>query len=152
MEPVNVHIRFGKTETKTLVDSGSVCTIISRRLANAVVLNSQEGFWVQSPENLDLKIFSNELIKTIGVNNTSVKCNGWAAEDVNVTFVEDGHRQIIGRDLFPQFGVFLTKTKQVLKVDENQCLIKKQIALDFPGLISRIGKALKHTVRPTFQK
>ena len=89
----------GKTETIALADPVSVCTIINRSLANAVVLNSQKNFWEQSPENHDLKTFSNELIKTIGVINTSVKCNEWAAKNVNVTVVEGGHRPIIGRDL-----------------------------------------------------
>ena len=40
VELVNMHIRFGNTKTKALVDSGSTCTIINRNLANAVVLNS----------------------------------------------------------------------------------------------------------------
>ena len=45
VERVIVHIRFGNTETKALVDLGSVCSIFNRNLANAVVLNSQEIFW-----------------------------------------------------------------------------------------------------------
>ena len=58
LEPVNEHIRIGNTETKHLVDLGSICTIINRSLANAVVLNRQESFWVQSPENHNLITFS----------------------------------------------------------------------------------------------
>ena len=46
---------------------------------------------------------------------------------VNVTVVEDGHRPIIGRDLFPQLGPSLTQTVQVSNVDQNQCLIKKHL-------------------------
>ena len=107
-----MHIRIGKTETKALEDSGSVCTIINRSLPNAVVLNSQESFWVQSPENHDLKTFSNELIKTIGENNTSVKCNDWAAVNFNVTVVED---------LFPQIGFLLTR------LNKSQMLIKTNV-------------------------
>ena len=57
MEPVNMHIRFVNTETKELVDSGSVCTIINKSPANAVVLNNQETYCAQSPENLYLKNF-----------------------------------------------------------------------------------------------
>ena len=106
-----MHIRIEKTETKALAESRSVCTIINRSLATAVVLNSQESFWVQSPENRDLKIFYNELVKTIGEINTSVKCSDWAAVNVIVTVVEDDHRPIIGRDLFPQLGFSLTQTK-----------------------------------------
>ena len=59
-------------------------------------MNSKECYWVQSPVFHDLKTFSNELIKTIEVINTSVKCNDWSAINVNVTVVEDDHRPIIG--------------------------------------------------------
>ena len=103
----------------------------------------RESFWIQSPEVHELKTFSNDLIKTIGVIKNSIKCNDWVATGVIVTVVEDSLRPVIGRDLFPQRshnGLFLTQTKQVANVDQNQCLIKKQIAFDFPGLISRIGK------------
>ena len=42
--------------------------------------------------------------------------------------------------------------KQVANVDQNQRLIKEQIAFDFQGLISRIGKSRKHSVKSTFRK
>ena len=100
----------------------------------------------------DLKTFSNDLIKTIGVIKTSIKFNDWVATDVNVTVVEDGHRSIIGRDLFPKLGFSFTQIKEVANVDQNQCLIKKQIAFDFSGLISRTGKSIKHSVKSTFHK
>ena len=83
---------------------------------------------------------------------TSIKCNDWVATGVNVKVVEDGHRPIIRRDLFPQLGLSLTQTKQVANINQNQCLIKKQIAFDFPGLFSRIGKSLKHSVKSMFHK
>ena len=79
-----------------------------------------------------------------------IKCNDWVATGVNVTVVEDGNRPIIGQDLFPELGFSLTQIQQVVNVDQNQCLIKKQIAFDLPGLISRIGKLLKHSVKCTF--
>ena len=66
--------------------------------------------------------------------------------------MEDGHRPIIGRDLFSKLGFSLTQLKQVANIDQNQCLIKKQIAFEFPGLITRIGKSLKHSVKSTFHK
>ena len=103
-------------------------TIINRSLANAVVLTSQENFCLQYLEKLDLKIFFNELIKTIGVINTSVKLIDWVAENVNVTVVEDVHRPIIGRNCFPQLGLSLTQTK-VSNNDQNQCVVKKQLFL-----------------------
>ena len=100
----------------------------------------------------DLKTFSNDLIKIIGVIKTSIKCNDWLATSVDVTVVEDGHRPIIGRDLFPKLGFSLTQLKPVANVDQNQCLIKKQIEFDFRGPISRIGRSLKHSVKSTFHK
>ena len=42
--------------------------------------------------------------------------------------------------------------KQVANINQNQCLIKKQIAFDFPGLITRIGKSLKHSIKSTFHR
>ena len=152
VEPVNLEICVGNTKTRALVDSGSVCTIVNKSLADAVVSECNESYWVQSPEIHDLKTFSNDIIKIVGVINTSIKCNDWIATGVDVTVVEDGHRPIIGRDLFPKLGLSPTQLKQVANFDQNQCLIKKQIAFDFPDLVTRIGKSLKHSVKSTFHK
>ena len=151
-EPMNLDICIGNTKTKALLDSGSACTIINKNLANAAESECKGSFCVHSPEMQDLKTFSNDLFKIIGVIKTSIKCNDWVATGVIVTVVEDGHRPIIGRDLFQKLGFSLTQTKQVANFDQNQCLIKKQIALDSPGLISRIGKSLKNSVKSTFHK
>ena len=82
--------------------------------------------------------------------NTSIKCNDWTATNVDVTVVEDDHRPIIGRDIFSKLGFSLTELKQVANIDQNQCLIKRQIAYDFPGLITRIGKSFKYSFKSTF--
>ena len=70
VEPVNLDICVRNTKTKALVDSGSVCTIINKSLANTVVSECKESYWVQSPEIHDLKTFSNDIIKIVGVINT----------------------------------------------------------------------------------
>ena len=79
----------------------------------------------------DLKTFSNDIIKIVGVINTSKKCNDWIATGVDVTVVEDGHRPIIGRDLFPKLGFSVIQLKQVANIDQNQRPIKRQIFLIF---------------------
>ena len=150
VEPVNLDIRVGNTSTKALVDSGSVCTIVNKSLADKVVSECKDSYWIQSPEIHDLKTFSNDIIKIIGINKTSIKCNDWIATDVDVTVVEDGHRLIIGRDLFPKLGFSVIKSKQVANIDQNKCPIKRQISFDFPELINRVGKSLKHSVKSTF--
>ena len=66
--------------------------------------------------------------------------------------MEWSHRPIIGRDLFSKLGFSLTQLKQVANINQHQCLIEKQIAFDIPGLITRIGKSLKHSVKSTFHK
>ena len=85
LEPVNLEICVGITGTKALLDSGSVCTIINKSLANTVVSECDKSYWVLSPEIHDLKTFSNDIIKIIGVINTSIKCN-----DCTATNHEDG--------------------------------------------------------------
>ena len=132
------------------MDSGSVCTIVNKSLADTVVFECNESYWVQSPEIHDLKNISNDIIKIVGVINTSIKCNDWIATGVDVTVVEDGHRPIIGRDLFPKLGFSVIQLKQVANIDQNQCPIKRQISFDFPDLITRVGKSLKHSVKSTF--
>ena len=150
VEPVNLDIRVGNTSTKALVDSGSVCTIVNKSLADKVVSECKDSYWIQSPEIHDLKTFSNDIIKIIGIIKTSIKCNDWIATDVDVTVVEDGHRPIIGRDLFPKLGFSVIQSKQLANIDQNQCPIKRQISFDFPELITRVGKSLKHSVKSTF--
>ena len=88
-------------------------------VANAVVSDCQESFWIQSHVMQELKTFSNDLIKTIGVIKTSIKYNDCVAANVNVTVVQDGHRPIIGRGFFSQLGLSLTQSKQVLNVEKN---------------------------------
>ena len=112
----------------------------------------KESYWVESPEIHDLKTFSNDVIKISGVINTSINCIDWIATGVDVTVVEDGHRPIIGRDLFSKLDFSLRQLKRIANIDQNQCLIKKQVAFDFPGLITRIGKSLTHSVKSTFHK
>ena len=127
------------------MDSGSVCTIVNKSLADTVVSECNESYWVQSSEIHDLKTFSNDIIKIVGVINTSIKCNGWTATGFDVTVVEDGHRPIIGRDLFQTLGFSVIQLKQVANIDQNHCPIKRQISFDFPDLITRVGKSLKHS-------
>ena len=141
VEPVNLDIRVGNTSTKALVDSRSVCKIVNKSLADKVVSECKDSYWIQSPEIHDLKTFSNDIIKIIGIIKTSIKCNDWIATDVDVTVVEDGHRPIIGRDLFPKLGFSVIQSKQVANIDQNQCPIKRQISFDFPELITRVGKS-----------
>ena len=67
----------------------------------------------------------------------------------------DGHRSLLGRDLFPALGLSIQQSNSpntVNQVEQEYCPIEKQIATDFPDLSSRIGKSELHTVRSKFHK
>ena len=103
----NLHLRkhgrlnqYGSIETKLLIESGSVHTIIYKSLANPVVGGHEHSFWTTTTDKKDLKTCSNNIIKTVNTIITTVNCNDWKAENVNINFVEDCHQPIIGRDLF----------------------------------------------------
>ena len=116
------------------------------------MLSKKDSYWTNQSGLQDLKPFSNDLSKIVTVINTPVKCSDWLAKDVRVTVVEDGHRLIMGRHLFVQLGFSLTQSRQVININQNCCPIKQRVAVEFPGLISRIGKSHKHTVKPTVHK
>ena len=46
VEPLKIDICIGNTKTKALLDSGSVCTIINKSLANTVVSECKGSLWV----------------------------------------------------------------------------------------------------------
>ena len=76
-EPVIVQVLLGHIGTKALVDSGSVSTITHRTLANAVVMNVKNSYWLKPSIMHDLKTFWNDIIKIVGVIATTGKCNDW---------------------------------------------------------------------------
>ena len=74
---------------KTLVDSGSECTIIHKILANAAVISSKNSYWLNLSVMHDLKASSNDIIKIVGIVIITEKGNDGTAKDVKVTVVED---------------------------------------------------------------
>ena len=102
-----------------------------------------------------LKNFSNEPIQTLGILQTSIQSNNWYANPIEIQVVTDGHCPLLGRDLFPALCLSIQQSnnqKTVNQVDQEYCPIEKQIAIDFPDLISRIGKSKLHAVRSKFHR
>ena len=97
-----------------------------------------------------LKTFSNEPIHTVGILQTSIQSSNWYANPIEIQVVADGHRSLLGRDLFRALGLSIHQSSNqvtINQVDQEYCPIKKQIAIDYPDLIARIGKSKVHTVR-----
>ena len=102
-----------------------------------------------------MKTFFNELIQTLGILQTSIRSNNWYANLIEIQVVTDGHCSLLGRDFFPALELSIQQShnpRTVNQVEQEHCLIEMQIATDFPGLISRIGKSKLYTVRSKFHK
>ena len=137
------------------MDSGSVCTIINEKLANFFISPDPNSKWIREAIRKQLKTFSNELIQTLGILKTLIRCNNWCANPIEIQVVTDGHRSLLGRHLFPFPGISIQQSispKTVNQVEHEHCPIEKQIATDFPNLKSRNGKSKLHTVRSKFHK
>ena len=155
IEAINLPEVFGNTATNVLVNSGSVCTIINETLANSIISQDSNSKWIREAVPKQLKTFSNELIQTLGILQTSIQSNNWYANPIEIQVVTDGHRSLLGRDLFPALGLSIQQSNSpntVNQVEREYCPIKKQIATDSPDLISKIGKSKLHTVRSKFHK
>ena len=155
IEAINLPVVLRKTATNVLVDSGSVCTIINETLANSIISQDSNSKWIREAVHKQLKTFSNELIQTLGILKTSIQSNNWYANPIEIQVVTDGHRSVLGRDLFSALGLKIQQSNSpstVNQVEQEYCPIKKQIATNFLDLTSRIGKSTLHTVRSKFLK
>ena len=104
---------------------------------------------------LELKSFSNKIIETLGTLKTPVRCNDWKIQKTKIAVVADGFRPILGRDLFDQLGITISKKpcpNKEEKTVETPFVIKQSLAKEFPELFSRIGKSKHHTVNSKFYR
>ena len=155
VEAINLPVVLGNTATNVLVDSGSVCTIIKESLANSIVSQDSNSKWIRSADPKQLKTFSNEPIHTLGILHTSIQSNNWYANPIEIHVVTDGHRPLLGRDLFSALGLSIQQSNNqttINQLEQEYCPIKKQIAIYFPDLISRIGKSKMHMVCSKFHR
>ena len=72
--------------------------------------------------------------------------------------VDDGHKIIIGRDLFPSLGLAVVQQHQsetdkcVNNINNSACKITETIAAQFPHLVSRIGLSKTHVAKSKFHQ
>ena len=110
VEPLNMTIKIGNMNTTLLVDSGSACSILNRSLASQVVQSSPRAFWISEKTSSQLRTFSNEPIQVEGKIQSPITSNGWTCDSATFTVVADGLKSLIGRDLFDQLGLAVTKS------------------------------------------
>ena len=92
-----------------MIESGSGFCIITKTLAKNFIRTTPTARWIASADEKDLKTFSNEPIKVLGKLATTVTYNDWTCEDACLAVVDDGQKNIIGRDLFSRLGLLIVK-------------------------------------------
>ena len=134
-----------------MIDSGSAVSIITRSLANKITRSTKSAKWINAIEKRNLKTFSNEHIKILGHLETTVFYNQWKDTSAILTLVDDGHKNIIGRDLFATLGLANVQQpetgKCVYNINNSVCKIKETIATQFRHLVSRIGLFKTHVAK-----
>ena len=105
LEPLNVEVQLGKVKALTMIDSGSAASIITETLAEKILQTTKSAKWTDTKYKRNLKTFSNEPIKVLGHLETTITYNHRKDKAAVLIVVEDGHRNIIGRDLFTTLGL-----------------------------------------------
>ena len=108
IEPKNTTLQIGKTQVGLLIDSGSVCSILTESLAAEIVDNSPLRRCLMTTPHQELKTFANEPINVMGMIQAPIASKGWRIEDAEFVVVRDGLKPLIGRDLFDALGISVT--------------------------------------------
>ena len=149
LEPLNVEVQLGKVKALAMIDSRSAVSIITETLADKILHTTKSTKWTDTKDKRNLKTFSNEPIKVLGHLETTITYNQWKDKAAVLTVVDDGHRNIIGRDLFTTLGLAVVQQqpdygKCVNNIHTSTCKIKETIATQFFYLVSRIGLSKTH--------
>ena len=150
IEPKNTTLQIGNTQVGLLIDSGSVCSILTESLAAEIVDNFPLARWLMTAPPQELKTFANEPINVMGMTQAPIASKGWRTEDADFVVVRGGLKPLIGRDLFDALGIYYEGS--MVNAITPQCPFKTRIAKQFPQLISRIGRSKVHIVKSKFQK
>ena len=79
------------------------------------------------------------------INRNPVKCNDWESVDAILKIVEDGIKVIMVRDHCKDFRIGVVQQQKMTSksidfiTNSTQRPIKQPIALQFPGLVLRVG-------------
>ena len=141
-----------------MIDSVSAVSLITKKLANQILRTTQSAKLITKREKRDLKISSDDPIKVLTHLETTVAYNNWTDREANLTVVEDGHKIIIGRDLFTSLGLAVVQKQQpdngkfVNNINNSTCKIKETISAQFPHLVSRIAHSTTHVAKSKFHQ
>ena len=157
LEPLNVEVQLREIRALAMIDSGSAVIIITETLADQIIQTTKSAKWTDTKERRYLKTFSNEPKKVLGRLETTVTYNQWKDRAAMSTVVEDGHKNIIGRDLFTTLRLAVVQQqpehcKCVNNINTSTCKIKETVATQSPHLVSRIGFSKTHVAKSKFHQ
>ena len=141
-----------------MIDSGIAVSLITKTLANQIIRTTKSAKWIIKKEKRDLKTFSNEPIQVLGHLETTVAYNNWTDREAILTVLDNGHKIIIGRELFPSLGLAVVQQHQsengkcVNNINNSACKIKETIAAQFSHLVSRIGLSKTYVAKSNFHQ
>ena len=135
-DPSYAKIQLWKFTEKSIAESGNVCRIIAKTLANCILQSFPSAQWITSKCEKDLKIHSNEPNKAHGRIATTVVYNDRLSEDACFTVSEDGHKLIIGWDLFSSLGLAVVQQsakrgKCVNNMVNSTCKVSRLLCCNF---------------------
>ena len=155
-DPKYLFVKIGNSKNNIMVDTGSVVSPITKRIAQEMQSHDSSAEWSGQPNSMNPKSFNISPIKNLGTLYCDVQSEGWNSGRVDLIVVSNSYRAIIGRDLFKNLGLRLhqqfsnsedsdasLECKHVQNVDVLD-KIKSAIEGSFPKLVSRIGKSESH--------
>ena len=98
------------------------------------MFNCVQTKWSEN-KPLELKYSSNDTVETLTILKAPFKLNHWQFLREKITVVPDGFRPILGRHLFDQLGIIITR-KPCPKVQISNfsppCTLKQPKTKEFP--------------------
>ena len=126
-----------------------------KHLANRILKTTSLARWIITKQDRYLKTFSNEPIKFLRKLSITVTYNDWTCEEACLTVVGDGHKLLIGRDLFNSLGLAVVQRQVkrgicIINIDNSTCTHKQKIKSQVPQPVSKIGLSKTHVVKSNF--
>ena len=72
LEPLKTKIEIGDILANSMIGSGSVCSLITKTLANGILKTTPLPRWITMKQDKDFKTFSIKPIKILGKLSTTV--------------------------------------------------------------------------------
>ena len=157
LKTLQAKIPNGKISAPWMIDSGSVCSIITKFLANKILKSTPSARWITTKYEKDLETISSETIKVLGKTAINVVYNDWICEDACLTIVGMDTNSSLEEIFSEVFDLqWCNKNQKVFKCVNNivsfVCKVKQAIALPFPNLVSKIGLSESHVFKSKFHQ